>query len=160
MTNTALASCRLSLLQLPLFALDRNLRKSGKSEGVSRRRRYVDNAPANKRAAIIDRHHDRAPVAAIGDQNPGSERKRTVGRGQRPRIKPRAARGPGAALRRINRCESALAVGSGIGGGERKQLNKGGNQTNRSEGQCNLPCCRDGLAAIVVQLVFVGKRGV
>ena len=63
------------LAEFPLFALDRNLREPGKTESLSPRRRQVDDAAANKRAAIVDRHHYGASIAAIGDSNLGSERK-------------------------------------------------------------------------------------
>ena len=57
-----------------LFAFDRNLRKPGKAESLSPRWRHIDNAPPHEGTAIIDRDHHGAPIATIGDSNPGSER--------------------------------------------------------------------------------------
>jgi len=80
-----------------------------------------------------------------------------MGGGQRPGIEPRAARGPRSAFGGIYRSDSALALGPGIRGAERKQRNNGGKQTNRSNVQCTLPCCRDDREVVLVGRVFVGK---
>ena len=82
-----------------------------------------------------------------------------MGGRQRTGIQPRAARGSGPAFRGIDRCDTALARGPGMRGGERKELNNGGKQTNRSEFQCTLPSCRDGREAIVVERCFCGEVG-
>jgi hypothetical protein len=63
-----------SALWTVLFAFDRNRRKPGETESVGPRRRHIDNAPANKWTAIIDRNHHRSSIAAIGDSKLGSER--------------------------------------------------------------------------------------
>src|ERR1700730_18125069 len=61
-----------------------------------------------------------------------------MGGGHRPGIEPRATRGSGPAFRGIDRSDTALARGPGRRG-ERKKLNNGDKQTNRSEFQCTLP---------------------
>jgi hypothetical protein len=62
-----------------------------------------------------------------------------MGGGHRPGIEPRATRGSGPAFRGIDRSDTALARGPGRRGGERKKLNNGDKQTNRSDFQCTLP---------------------
>ena len=46
--------------------------------------RQIDGAPAHKRPAVIDSHHDRAPVVDIGDLNMRAKRQRAMSRRQCP----------------------------------------------------------------------------
>jgi hypothetical protein len=80
-----------------------------------------------------------------------------MGGGHCPGIEPRATGGPRPAFRGIDRSDAALALGPGVRDGERKQLNNGDKQTNRSDLQCTLPCCRDDREAVVGWTCFCGE---
>jgi len=76
-----------------LFPLHGNRSETGKAERPRGCRSYVDDAPADKGPAVVDRDHNRASIAAIGDFSPRSQRQRPGCRGQRARIQSRTTRG-------------------------------------------------------------------
>ena len=66
--------CRASVLALAADYFDGDVSKAVHAERASARGREIDNAPTDKRSAIIDAHHDRTASLMIGDPNVGPER--------------------------------------------------------------------------------------
>ena len=69
-------------LALAADNFDGNVGEAIHAERTRARRCQIDDAPADKRPAIIDAHHDRAAGLMIGDPDVGPERKALMRRRQ------------------------------------------------------------------------------
>ena len=78
-----------------LLGLDngkRHRREAGEAERLRRRRRHIDDAAFNERAAVVDHNRDRLAVALVGDGDMRAERQRAMRGSEAVEPEPLAAR--------------------------------------------------------------------